>query len=294
MLLQGTMQLIADKRARKEGIPVEEVSRLVGIPVHEIGKWAENMSVAGPEDADPSFYLDAFITNDRFYISCGPALPGPTRLNAREILALLTLIGQIDVPEAAGHLNESVEQLKEKLLAAVSPGVQEAVRPLHERVRVQPEATGSSGHLAVLEQAAKERLMVEVEYYSMEKARLWRRKVRPFLVLQHLGIWYALVDHKYILRVDRMKSASLTDESFELPPDFDPDRYRMEVMFVGDATHELALRSRGNAWKIQTASPRAVRGWVLRSGGKLVMEGPPHERESVLADTREILKKYSA
>ena len=293
LLLQGTMQLIADKRARSEGIPLEDVSRLIGIPVQEIGKWVEKMSVAGPEDADPTFFLDAFITKDRFYILCGPALPGPTRLNVREILALLTLIGQVDLPESGTQLGQTVENLKEKLLTAVAPGVEDDVRPVQERVRIQPEATVSSEHLAILDVAVKKHLMVDLEYYSREKVRLWRRKVRPFLLLQHLGIWYVIVDEKYRLRVECIKSVKLTSESYEPPADFDLERFRTKVMFEGEAKHEILLRNRRKTWPIRTASPRAVRGWALRSGGKLVIDGPKDEREKLLMDTREILKKYS-
>ncbi len=290
--LQGALQLLADPRARAEGIPPDEVARMLGVSGEDLPRWINRLNEAGPEDADPGDYVDVELTKTLVRIHGGPDLPGPTRLTIREILALLTLMSQIELPGGTSRLDERVKALEQKLLSAVAEGVEEVARPLQERVRIQPEPAGTGEHLSVLEQAAREKRMVELEYYNSTKDHVWRRKVRPFLVIQHSGVWYTVADERFLLRVSNIRHVELTDEHFEIPAGFNPEDFRLDVMFVGEAGHEMHLRGPRKSWTLKTATPRAVRSWVIARRGVVVLDAPAEEREKLVKEAAELLERY--
>ena len=84
--------------------------------------------------------------------------------------------------------------------------------------------------LPVIEQAIQGRFTLEIAYYSMSREEFTIRRIDPF-GLKRQGDLYWLVAHchlrddRRVFRVDRIRTVSLTGESYEMPPDFQIGEY---------------------------------------------------------------------
>lgn len=86
------------------------------------------------------------------------------------------------------------------------------------------------GVLPVLEQAIDEGRTLEISYFSMSREEFNSRKVDPY-GLKQMGDLHWLIAYchmradRRVFRVDRIKSASLSDERFDKPADFHIGEY---------------------------------------------------------------------
>jgi predicted DNA-binding transcriptional regulator YafY len=272
------------------------VATLLGVDTKGVARWIDRLNAAAPEDAEPGDHVDAEIEGDRVRIWWGPKLPGPTRFTVRETVALLVALGQVASDETGREspLGQRLDRLREKLLSAVVSGSQEVALDAASRVRVQATGGEAAEILTVLEEAVAERREVEIAYYNRSRDTVWRRQVQPYLLVQHRGTWYLVTGGDYRLRVDMIRDASPCDARFEVPADFDAERYRRDVMFEGEAAHELTLRTSRGLRTVRTASPGQVRAWVRTTRGGVVIEAPEEEREAMAREVGEILERYGA
>ncbi len=78
---------------------------------------------------------------------------------------------------------------------------------------------------------------VSLEYLSASRGELTKRDVDPWGLVAAMGHWYLvgrdhLTGEERMFRVDRIKSVVVTEETAEVPDDFDPQRYK--GAFLGD------------------------------------------------------------
>src|SRR5262249_36013580 len=97
---------------------------------------------------------------------------------------------------------------------------------------------GIEARYKILAQGSSERRAIEIEYYTAGRDELNRRKVLPYLLAQYLGSWYVVGhddkrDEIRIFKLERVKSARLLDERFDIPRSFKPQKYVRAGMFVG-------------------------------------------------------------
>jgi proteasome accessory factor C len=91
-------------------------------------------------------------------------------------------------------------------------------------------------HMEVLQKGLALHKQVHIEYLSSSRSELSTRDVDPWGLVAALGRWY-LVGHDHrsdeerMFRVDRIKSATLTDKDAPPAQDFDAERYK--GAFVG-------------------------------------------------------------
>jgi proteasome accessory factor C len=84
------------------------------------------------------------------------------------------------------------------------------------------EATAAT--LDLLRHAVDDHRQVELDYYSYGRDERTHRSVDPHRVYADQGQWYLeaychLTDDERIFRVDRIRAATLLDDTFEAPPD---------------------------------------------------------------------------
>ena len=81
--------------------------------------------------------------------------------------------------------------------------------------------------MKVLSEAAEKRRVVEIEYLKEGDESPSLRHVEPYTIERELPVWRVhtwdrTVDGARTFRLDRMRSAKLTDEQFEPRDGFDP------------------------------------------------------------------------
>ncbi len=165
--------------------------------------YAEIKEEEGEIEVDPEPYSDNF---DR-----------PARLlpvEAKALVAAIDLIGE-HIPEG------SLTSARKKIVAALGED------PMEQGLQVAPTAGDDSDVARVVSKAIVQRKLIELEYYKENEDELALRRVEPYALTNGREGWYVAsfdperggVRH---FRLDRIKSATVSDEKFVPRPEVDP------------------------------------------------------------------------
>ena len=146
----------------------------------------------------------------------GDSFARPARLlpvEAKALVAAIDLIGE-HIPEG------SLTSVREKVVAALGED------PVHEGLQIS--TGGDDAEIAaVVSRAIAQRRLLSFEYYKENEDEFSTRTVEPYALMNGREGWYVATfdpsrDDVRHFRLDRFKSATVTDESFEPRPDVDP------------------------------------------------------------------------
>jgi proteasome accessory factor BC len=157
----------------------------------------------GTIEIDPEPYGDSFARPARL-------LP----VEAKALIAAIDLIGE-HIPEG------SLTTVREKVVAALGED------PAREGLHVAVAGGDDREIAAVVSRAIAEHRLLSFEYYKENEDEFSSRTVEPYALINGREGWYVgsfdpsrgSVRH---FRLDRIKSASVSDEHFEPRPDVDP------------------------------------------------------------------------
>ena len=157
----------------------------------------------GTIEVDPEPYGDSFARPARL-------LP----VEAKALVAAIDLIGE-HIPEG------SLASVREKVVAALGED------PAREGLQVASLGGDDAEIAGVVSRAIADRRLLSFEYYKENEDEFTTRLVEPYALINGREGWYVAsfdptresVRH---FRLDRIKSATVTDERFEPRPDVDP------------------------------------------------------------------------
>jgi proteasome accessory factor BC len=157
----------------------------------------------GTIEVDPEPYGDSFARPARL-------LP----VEAKALVAAIDLIGE-HIPEG------SLASVRDKVVAALGDD------PVHEGLQVAAPGGDDAEIAAVVSRAIATRRLLSFEYYKENEDEFTTRLVEPYALINGREGWYVAsfdpsresVRH---FRLDRIKSATVTDNQFEPRPDVDP------------------------------------------------------------------------
>jgi proteasome accessory factor BC len=165
--------------------------------------YAEINEQEGEIEVDPEPYSDNF---DR-----------PARLlpvEAKALVAAIDLIGE--------HLPEgSLTSAREKIVAALGED------PMEQGLQVAHASGDDAGVARLVSTAIVGRKVLELEYYKENEDELSERRVEPYALTNGREGWYVASfdperDGMRHFRLDRIKRATVTGETFEPRPEVDP------------------------------------------------------------------------
>ena len=165
--------------------------------------YAEIKEEEGEIEVDPEPYSDNF---DR-----------PARLLPVEAKALVAAIDLIGEHLPAGSLTSA----RQKIVAALGED------PMEQGLQVARAGGDDSGVARLVSDAIVARKIVELEYYKENEDELSLRTVEPYALTNGREGWYVASfdperDGMRHFRLDRIKRATVTDETFEPRPEVDP------------------------------------------------------------------------
>jgi proteasome accessory factor C len=156
----------------------------------------------GLVEVDPEPYGDAFARPARL-------LP----VEAKALIAAIDLIGE-HIPEG------SLSSVREKVVAALGED------PAHEGLQIASVGGNDADIAATVSRAITSSHRLSFEYYKENEDEFSRRTVEPYQLVNGREGWYVAVfdpsrEAVRHFRLDRIKSAVVTDESFEPNPEID-------------------------------------------------------------------------
>jgi len=169
------------------------------------GSYVLYAEVQGDQiEVDPEPYGDNFAEPARL-------LP----LEAKALVAAIDLIGE--------HLAEgSLSSAREKIVAALGGD------PAHEGLQITTAAGDDSEIAQVLSGAIVGCKLVEIEYYKENEDEFTPRRIEPYKLMNGQEGWYVHSwdterDAPRSYRLDRIKKATVLDETFDPRPGVEPD-----------------------------------------------------------------------
>jgi proteasome accessory factor BC len=147
----------------------------------------------------------------------GDAFARPARLlpvEAKALVAAIDLIGE-HIPQG------SLTSVRGKVVAALGQD------PVHEGLQIAAPEGDDAEIASVVSRAIAQRRLLSFEYYKENEDEFSTRTVEPYALINGREGWYVgtfdpLRGDVRHFRLDRFKSAAVTDESFEPRPDVDP------------------------------------------------------------------------
>ena len=158
----------------------------------------------GQIEVDPEPYGDNFARPARL-------LP----LEAKALVAAIDLIGE--------HLPEgSLASARQKIVDALGQD------PAQEGLQITTAKGDDSEIARVVSGAISEHRLLEIEHYKEELDEFTKRRVEPYKLMNGQEGWYVHAwdpdkDDTRSFRLDRIRSATVLDESFEPRPGIEPD-----------------------------------------------------------------------
>lgn len=200
------------------GATVAEVCERFGYSKDELVKDLNLVFVCGLPGYGPGDLMVAYIDDDEVVVDMADYFARPVRLTPAEGLVLL----------AAGMAIAASGAAPPALHSAVGK-LAEVLAPDDEAIVV--DIPSEPALVADLRRAALEGRVVEIEYTSIGSGRTTVRGIEPWSVFSTFGNWYVsglcrLAGGERVFRVDRIRSASATDEHFEVPAEPPPPEVR--------------------------------------------------------------------
>ncbi len=161
------------------------------------------LTADGTIEVEPEPYGDSFARPARL-------LP----VEAKALVAAIDLIGE-HIPEG------SLTSVREKVVGALGED------PVHEGLQIAAPGGDDAEIAAVVSSAIAQRRLLSFEYYKENEDEFSTRTVEPYALINGREGWYVATfdpsreDVRHF-RLDRFKSASVNDETFDPRPDVDP------------------------------------------------------------------------
>jgi proteasome accessory factor C len=157
----------------------------------------------GTIEVDPDAYSDSFARPARL-------LP----VEAKALIAAIDLIGD-HIPEG------SLASVRDKVVAALGED------PVQDGLQISRLPGDDSDVARTVSEAIAARHVLAFEYYKKNEDELTKRRVEPYALVNGQEGWYVKAydpekeDVRHF-RLDRVKSATVTDEAYEPRGDIDP------------------------------------------------------------------------
>jgi proteasome accessory factor C len=291
--------------AANDGPKVADVCARFGVTQAELLADVDLLQYCGVYPFTADVLMEVRIEGDRIWIQYADWFNRPLRLTPEEALTLVasgrTLLA-VPGSDPAGPLARGLD----KLAGALGVDVDEAIDG--------PLGNVPAGMLETLRGAVADRRQVELDYYTYGRDARTRRVIEPWEVYAAEGEWYVqawchAAQAERLFRLDRIRSVSVLDRSFEPPPvlpprrvfdaegaerhtvlDLEPRARWVAAQYPMEAVEEL------DGGRLRVTLKIAEETWLQRlllklGPGATVVEGDP---TLVRAAARKVLTRYTA
>jgi len=243
---------------REGGVSLSDAADTLGISVEMLQRDLEEITsrpfyhpAGGADD------MQILLESDHLTIFSHRKFDRPPKLSRREMLALtlaLRAAASEAAPGRAGVLRDLAHRIDMELAVARTDDVA-------DRFSIDEGDEEGAAIRTLLREAARAGSRCHVRYLKPGDEAPSERDIDPYAVVYGSGKWYVigychLRDDVRAFRVDRLLEATVGDESFEVPADFDPLEFLAGGrVFRSNAEDEVLVRY----------SPR-VAPWVREHG----------------------------
>jgi proteasome accessory factor C len=291
--------LAACGEGRSAQIPADELVERFQIPRQDLQEHLDLLNLVNFGGGCYTVYAelrgDVVDVDKELYGDVFRKAPRLTPLEARAIRLALEFVG----PMIAAGSRSTLDKVRDRL--------EETFGQFELRQTPEPHVEADEERLIrTLSDAIDRRRVVEIEYQKEDEERPTVRHAEPYSFDREVPVWRVHtwdrdVDAPRTYRLDRMRSARLTDETFEPRPDFDPSYLRDPRIAKVWYSPEIAR------WKVERGARELVDGaavselpfqteeWllteILADRGEAVVVEPADMRRLIAVRARELLRE---
>jgi proteasome accessory factor C len=297
-LLAHLLAACGDERSAK--LDADEVAARFSIPLEELQDHLSLLNLVNFGGGCYAVYAEhdgsSVRVEKELYGDVFRRPPKLTPLEARAIRLAIEYVG----PTIAADAHTPLERVRRKL--------EETFGRFDLAGTPEPsDASADESLVKVLSEGAENRVVVEIEYLKDGEETPSLRQVEPYTIERELPVWRVhtwdrSVDAARTFRLDRMRSARLTGESFEARDGFDPSYLRNPR--VARLLHSPAIAR----WKLERGArpltdgsaiadvPFKTEEWllseVLADRGETTVLEPPRLRDVVAKRARRLQREF--
>jgi predicted DNA-binding transcriptional regulator YafY len=190
----------------------------------------------------------------------------PLMLTDEEALAVL--LGLVAgrraglVTTSAAAMESAAAKVRRVLPEALGRRLDALLATAEFTARARPAVTPETGVLLMLAEAARHRQPVAISYTAWDGRRS-ERTLHPYGLVVHSGRWYvtgadSASGEVRTFRLDRIDTATVLPDSFEVPAGFDPAARVLSGLAEVPYRHEVSLRVRDTAEHVRSRLPAAI------------------------------------
>ncbi|HZK49036.1 MAG TPA: WYL domain-containing protein [Thermoleophilia bacterium] len=304
--------LLAEERG--DSVPLASVMRDLGVTRKQV---AEDLSLLNlVNHGGGTYVIYGELTDDTIEVTrepAGDAMASPARLSplmARALLLAVDLVGDKLPVDGRRTLTSIRDKVKKSIEGTDLPGL----------VEIETASAEVTDIIEVLNHGLRERMVVDLEYYTPAREELGRRQVEPYLLFDSNDAWYLeaycrRVEAQRTFRIDLIRSAALTGEHFEPRASVDLSARRARALSVVPqhprwavvrfpVTRARSLEEQGlevtrmEDGTVEARIPYLDERWlvreILRYAGEAVIVSPENLRRQVVEETRVIRSSYES
>jgi proteasome accessory factor BC len=296
-LLAQLLAACGDERAAV--LDAAELAQRISIPLEELQDHLSLLNLVNFGGGCYAVYAvhdgDVVRVDKELYGDVFRRPPKLTPLEARAIRLAIDYVG----PTIAADAHTPLKRVRKKL--------EETFGAFDLAATPRPRETSDEERLVrVLSDGAEKRRVVELEYLKEGEETPSLRLVEPYTIERELPVWRVhtwdrTVDAARTFRLDRMRSARLTDERFEPRDGFDPSY--LQNPRIARLLHSPAVAR----WKLERGArpltdgsaiadvPYKTEEWLLSEvfadAGETVVLGPQRLRDVVAKRSRRLQRE---
>jgi predicted DNA-binding transcriptional regulator YafY len=278
------------------------------------------------ETAGFPIYTESSNGKNRWYLLDSARKPLPVPFSLPELMALYFGSDVLKVLKGT-VFHDALESVLKKVKSSIPPESEKYLGQVEKNLNTRPgpykNYSKFKNHIEQINDAMFGGKVIEIVYYTMSRKKSHQRKVAPYRMWFHNGGFYLIGHCKWrdgirIFAVDRIKKISLTDESFEVPEEFDVDAFmrssfgvyhgepeKVKVLFSADIAEYIKEKIWHESQKLHdnpdgsvlfeadVACTKDFKAWVMRWGAKAIVLEPEILRNEIQAETVEMLAVYA-
>ena len=278
-------------------IPASEIVERFNIPEDQLEEHLQLLNLVNFGGGCYTVYAalegDEVHVDKELYGDTFRHAPRLTPLEARAIRLALEFVG----PMIAADAHTPLDRVRKKL--------EETFGQFELSQTPEPRSGDAEADLvATLTEGIRERRLIEIEYQKEGEQTWSQRTVEPYSLERELPNWRVHTwdrtrNAERSFRLDRMRSARLTDDTFEPRPAFEPrglrDARTAKVLYAKGVAARWAAERGATLLKDGTAlaempvgSSEWLTGEILSQRGEAVLLEPAEMRETIAARAREL------
>jgi predicted DNA-binding transcriptional regulator YafY len=278
------------------------------------------------EAAGFPIYTETVSGRNLWFLLDSARNPMPVPFSLPELMALYFGSNVLKVLKGTVFYDALASVLK-KVKSCIPPESEKYLNQVEKNLQTRPgpykNYSKFKKHIEWINEAMLSGRVIEIVYYTMSRKKSHQRKVAPYRVWFHDGGFYLIGHCKWrdgirIFAIDRIKKIHLTDETFEVPEEFDVDAFmrssfgvyhgkpeKVKVLFCADIaeyikekiwheTQKLRDNPDGSVlFEANVACTKEFKAWVMRWGSNAIVLEPKRLRDEIQNEAVEMMAVYA-